>query len=172
MVVGLDRVLYNLNNIKKAQKDIDNLFIEKSLKWIAEKANKNLDKAINEPPHFWGSSARVWVTRIKGNVGILENMDDNSASIEFGIGKAGTEFSEIVWVARQNGWEYDLPSEHKDEDGNWTFQDEHTGIWVKNFNGYKGKSFLYNSFIEYKDTYVWKKLYQEAVDEVIRRVVK
>lgn len=170
MIKGLDKVINNLKAIKKSSVEIDTLFIRKSLIWIGNTANTNLD---SRTKHFWGSEARNWNLKIYATYGILENQDMNSASIEFGIGKTGGElFNEITWVAREEGYQYDVPSAYKDDEGRWTFQDARTGIWVRNFSGYKGKSFLYDAFISYMQSNIWVTLYQEAFDEVMRRIIK
>lgn len=169
-IKGLNKVLNNLQNIKRTiNNDIDVLFIDLSLEWIKEKANSNLDKRTQ---HFWGSDARNWTKNIYKTYGILENQDMNSASIEFGIGRKGNISGAIQDVARKEGWEYDVPTTYKDNNGRWSFQDVRTGIWVNGFSGYEGKSFLYDAFIEYMQNRVWVSLYQKAFDMTIRGAIK
>ena len=169
-IKGLNKVLQNLQNIKRTiNNDIDVLFIDLSLDWISKRANEILNVRTK---NFWGSDARQWTKKIYKTYGILENQDMNSASIEFGIGDNGARFGEIQHIAKQEGWEYDMPSEHKDSQGRWTFQDARTGIWVKGFSGYQGKSFLYDAFIEYMQNRVWVSLYQIAFDRVMRGAIR
>lgn len=166
---GLNKVINNLNNIKNNIKNIDYEFINLSLEWVANKANINLDKRLNNPPHFFGSSARSWTKKIYSTFGILENNDMNSASIEFGIGRKGKEKPNLQ--ALENGYVYDKPSEFKDDNGNWVFQDVYTGLWIK-FNGYEGKSFLYDTFSEYMLSNEWQKLYKIAFDKTMKGIIK
>lgn len=167
-IKGLDKVLKNLKAIRKALKsDIDYLFINKSLDWILLKANENLDGRTH---HFWGSEARSWTKKIYKTFGLLENDDMNSASIEFGIGRVGLYHPTTSAFLSTPEYEYDKPSIHKDVDGKWTFKDARTGIWVT-FNGYEGKSFLYDAFSEYMMDKIWIKLYQEAFDEIVKKVI-
>ena len=157
-----------MKRVRKALKEnIEVLFIEKSLDWISQKANNNLDARTS---YFWGSDARSWTKRIYKTYGILENQDMNSASIEFGIGKVGLYHANTSSTLATPDYEYDRPSQYKDSDGNWTFKDARTGIWVT-FNGYEGKSFLYDAFVEYMQNRVWVKLYQEAFDSIMRGVI-
>ena len=165
---GLDKVITNLQKIKKASVDIDELFIRKSLEWIATEANKILD---TRTKHFWGSDARQWNYKIYRTFGILENQDMNSASIEFGIGRVGLYHPNTSSELATPNYEYDRPSQYKDSAGNWTFKDARTGIWVKDFKGYEGKSFLYDAFVNYMQNRIWVKLYEEAFDEIMRKVI-
>ena len=165
-IKGLNKVIKNLGNVKKAlANDVDPLFIRKSLEWISFQANTNLD---NRTSHFWGSDARSWNYKIYQTFGILENQDMNSASIEFGIGRVGANNPQRVAI--EQNYQYDKPSQYKDDNGNWTFQDARTGIWVR-FNGYEGKSFLYDAFMDYMQGRIWVQLYQQAFDEVMRSVI-
>lgn len=168
-IKGLNRVLQNLQNVRKSLYDnVEYLFIDYSLEWIKKRANANLDKRTS---HFWGSDAREWTKKIYKTYGMLENQDMNSASIEFGIGRTGAGFSEISTIAKEQGWEYDVPSVNKDSLGRWTFKDARTGIWVT-FSGYQGKSFLYDAFIEYMQDRVWVELYEKAFNKCMRGVIK
>lgn len=182
-IKGLNKVINNLKNVRKALKnEIDKRFISLSLDWISFKANQNLDENTSG---IWGSNARSWTKKIDKTRGILENNDMNSASIEFGIGRKGAHIPKSV--AQEVGFEYDKPSEYKDDNGRWIFYDEKTEIWVglkftidengnrkafRTFNGYIGKSFLYDAFMEYKQNRVWVTLYQQAFDEIMRGVIK
>lgn len=169
MFKGLDKVITNLTRIKmELNSKIDYTFIDLSLEWIKKKANSNLDKRTSK---FWGSDARQWTKTIIGSVGKLENQDMNSASIEFGIGQAGNISGTIQNIAKQEGWEYNLPSVFKDNNGRWTFRDDRTGIWIT-FDGYEGKSFLYDAFVEYMQSNVWYQLYQKAFDKIVRGAIK
>ena len=164
---GLKKVLNNLERVKQAlMNEIDPLFIRKSLEWISFQANANLD---NRTSNFWGSDARNWNYKIFSTYGILENQDMNSASIEFGIGRVGANNPNRQAI--ENSYQYDKPSEYKDDNGYWTFQDTRTGIWIT-FKGYEGKSFLYDAFRDYMQTKMWVVLYEQALDETMRRVIK
>ena len=72
--MSTNSVLKNLINVRKAfsSNTINHLFIEKSLIWIKEKANSNLD---SRTKGFWGSEAREWRIKIYNSFGILENED-------------------------------------------------------------------------------------------------
>ena len=168
-IKGLNNVINNLQKVKNAiNKDVDIKFISLSLDWIKEKANSNLDK---NSQHFWGSDARNWTKKIYKTYGILENQDMNSASIEFGIGIKGNISGTIQDVARKEGWEYNVPTIYKDGQGRWTFHDARRDMWVT-INGYEGKSFLYDAFIEYMQNKIWVTLYQQAFNEIMKGVIK
>ena len=181
-IKGLNNVINNLQKVKNAiSRDVDIKFISLSLDWISNKANSNLDQRTKG---IWGSDSRQWTKKIYKTYGILENQDMNSASIEFGIGGRGANNPHSE--ADDVGWQYDLPSEYKDDDGRWVFKDARTGQWVgihtieilgkkyvvRTFNGYEGKSFLYDAFMEYKQNRIWVTLYQQAFDEVMKGVIK
>lgn len=167
-IKGVDKIIDNLQRIKKSSKNINYLFIDKSLNWIKTQANKNLDARTNG---YDSSNAREWTKKIYQNKGTLENNDMNSASIEFGIGRVGATRSLSNVVALENSYEYDRPSQYKDDNGYWTFMDNNTGIYITT-RGYIGKSFLYDAFAEYMMNKHWVELYNEAFDEIMRGIVK
>lgn len=143
-------------------------FIDYSLEWIKDRANDTLDERTS---HFWGSEARLWNKNIYSNFGVLENQDMNSASIEFGIGLKGQMNANNSARLSDPTYVYDRPSEYKDDNGFWTFQDKRTGIWLT-FNGYEGKSFLYDTFCEYMFDKIWVQIYEKVIKEVIGGICK
>ena len=165
------QVINNLERIKKSieNNDINYLFIDYSLNWIMKEANRNLNKSTNG---YLSSDARNWNTKIYGTFGILENLDMNSASIEFGIGVVGKNNPKNIDITNANiSFEYDVPSEYKNEDGSWTFYEPKTNTYIK-FKGYVGKSFLYKSTIKYIQLKKYITFYQRAFDRVMRRVIR
>lgn len=179
MIKGLKKVLRNLNNVKEAlNEDIDVRFIELSLEWIANQANINLDQRTNGNH---SSDARIWNIKIYKTFGILENRDMNSAAIEFGIGTYGentvafasdTNPSEFIKTVNDNSYQYNVPSDAKDDEGRWSFYDPRTQEWYIKFRGYSGKSFLFDALMEYYQKQKWKILYQQAFNEIVKGAIK
>lgn len=174
MIYGLDKVIKNLKKVRTALDiQIDNLFIQKSLIWIRDRAIEILNSRLSFTPNWFGTdvtSTSTWqIKQITNKHFILENTYENSASIEFGIGVVGEQNKHSE--ANNVGYEYNVPSEYKDIDGSWNFTDQLNQVWYR-FSGYEGKSFLYDAFMEYKQNNIWVKKYQEAFDEIIRRVLK
>lgn len=169
IIKGLSKVLKNMKAIQQVlPSEVDYLFIDSSLDWISKRANENLNVRTQ---NFWGSDAREWTKTIFGSYGILRNKDENSASIEFGIGNVGARFNGIINnIAKSEGWQYNVPSVSKDANGRWTFQDTRTGIWMT-ISGYQGKAFLYDAFVEYMQNKIWLNLYQVAFDKVMKGVI-
>ncbi len=169
MIRNLNVVINNLKLIKKSKNLIDMTFIDIALDRIKDRANNLLDQRTE---HFWGSDARSWTKNVTAHRGILENNDMNSASIEFGIGTIGAMGSlEEVGQLMQE-YKYNVPSEYKDDFGRWSFTDERTGIYLSNFSGYIGKSFLYDTFTEYMQDRLWVEDYKIAFDRVMRGICK
>lgn len=184
--ISVNKVINNLTRIKKAlQKDIEKRFIHESLIWIANRANAILEQRTTG---YHSSNAREWEYTYDQatHSGRLENKDMNSAAIEFGIGRYGKNFqSNNSSAARSAGWEWDVPSQYKDDNGCWVFKDKNGNLiglrtiinengqkqQERYFNGYQGKSFLFDAFIEYKDKEIYKEIYQKAFDNIIPNVI-
>lgn len=174
MIKGLDKVLKNLNNVRRELKNnIDTLFIKNSLEWIRDRAIQLLKNNLSFAPNYFGTEVtdvKEWsIIPTTNKSYILECNYENSASIEFGIGVVGE--SNPHPIAESVGFEYDVPSDSKRADGAWNFIDQNEEIWY-NFSGYQGKSFLYNALMEYKQNNVWVKIYQATFDEIMRGVIK
>ena len=176
-IKGINQVINNLKKIKKSDNAIDILFIRKSLEWIRDKANENLDKRTH---HFFGSEARNWNLRVitfgGDSLGVLENQDMNSGAIEFGIGIKGlssnmSEYGRDNYADIDSKYAFDLPSPYKNDKGYWRFYEPRTDRWYR-INGYEGKSFLYDALMEYKQNNMWHIIYQQAFDEIMRSVIK
>lgn len=169
MIKNLDKVINNLKHIKKALvNNINTLFFKNSLNWIANRADQLLDSSLSFEPNTFGTNIREWEITILGNYAKLENKYENSAAVEFGIGVVGKE--NPTDHAQSSHYQYDMRMSTDDE-GRWSFYDQKGDFWYK-FSGYKGKSFLYNAFMEYKQNDIWKQMYQKAFDEVMRGVIK
>lgn len=174
MIKNLDKTINNLRQVKKAiNNDVLYLFIDMSLDWIANRANQILD---TRTKHKYGSDARSWTKKIYGTFGYLENNDMNSGAIEFGIGIEGltgnlSSYGRDNYKDIDSKYAFDLPSQYKDDLGYWSFLDARTGEWLT-INGYQGKSFLYDAFMEYKQNDIWKQMYKKAFDQVMRSVIK
>ena len=189
MISGINQVINNLRKVRNAiNNDINSLFITKSLEWIRDRAIEILNTRLSNPANTFQTNVTdlsTWIIKqISKNSYILENTYENSASIEFGIGLVGQE-NPHNW-AEEAHYEYNLPSDSKDENGCFVFKDKATGrtiglkkelqngkyVLVRYFSGYEGKSFLYNAFMEYQQNNIWVKKYQEAFDEIMRSVIK
>ena len=174
MIRSLNKVLDNLKNVRNSLKNnIDNLFINKSLIWIRDRAITILKSNLSFEANYFGTNVTnpsEWsITKISERHYTLECDYENSASIEFGIGIVGEMNPHAI--AGEVEYEYNIPSDSKRNDGAWNFIDQNEELWV-NFTGYVGKSFLYNAFMEYKQNEIWKLKYQEAFDEIMRGVLK
>lgn len=169
-IKGLNKVIKNLKNIKNSSVEINTLFIDLSLQWIRDRANTLLDNDLRYAPHTFGTNIREWEITITNNYGKLENRYENSAAIEFGIGTVGK--NNPTTHAQKSSWQYNLGGNLRINDtGAWSFYDQRGEFWF-NFKGYKGKSFLYDALMEYKDTKMYEIFYQQAFDIVMRKVIR
>lgn len=168
-IKGLNKVINNLENIKNSLYQVNELFIDLSFDYIINYANNLLDKRLKNEYQTFGSVVKEWDKNIKGNTGILTNKDDNSAAIEFGIGIVGEHNPHND--SDNSGYKYNLPSDSKDENGNWTFYEPTLNLFIKT-SGYEGKSFLYDSLMYYKDNKIYHQLYETAFDTIMKKVIK
>lgn len=169
MIKNLNSIINKLKQIKKSKSLIDHTFMDIALDRIITRANSILD---TRSQHIYGSNARSWTKTIYRNHAILENNDMNSAAIEFGIGIVG-ELSSVEEVKQlTKKYKYNVPSEYKDDQGRWSFRDANTGIFFRDFSGYVGKSFLYDTFVEYMQNKLWIEDYQRAFDKVMRGICR
>ncbi len=181
-IKGVDEVIHNLKLVRsKILTDIEEMFLRNSVTWIANRANNLLDQRTSG---FHSSNAREWRLIYNKNTHSirLENQDPNSGAIEFGIGRyALNNPANNSSVATSEGWKWDIDTEYKDDNGCWVFKDKSGNLIglkyiidengkkekVRYFDGYKGKSFLYDSFIEYKDKGMYNIFYQDAFNQVM-----
>lgn len=169
MIKNVNVVINKLKKIKNSKTLIDYTFMDIALDRIIARANSILD---TRTQHIYGSNARSWTKTIYRNHAILENDDLNSAAIEFGIGIVGemSSLEEVKQLTKE--YKYNMPSEYKDDMGRWSFTDKNTGIFFKDFSGYVGKSFLYDTFVEYMQDRLWVEDYQRAFDKVMRGICR
>lgn len=170
---SIKKVIRKLRRIQANSGRINYWFFRYSLMWIKNRANTLLDQRTNG---YNSSIARQWTIDYFDTFALLKNDDPNSAAIEFGIGVKGqTEVnskvnSDIKMVALENGYQYNVPSEFKSDDGSWTFKLP-DGKYIT-ISGYAGKSFLYDSLMEYYARGLYNSLYQKAFDKVMRGICK
>lgn len=174
MIKNLDKTIKNLKKVRNSiENKIFSLFIKKSLIWIRDRAINILESKLSFSPNWFGTNVTnvsSWsIRQISAKSFVLENNYENSAAIEFGIGVKGQENPHEL--AQENGYEYNQYSESKDLNGTFTFTDQNDQVWYR-FSGYVGKSFLYDSLMEYKQNDIWKQIYQQAFDEIMRGVIK
>lgn len=170
---SINQVISRLKKIQQSQGKINYWFFRYSLNWIKNRANTLLDQRSNG---YNSSHAREWNIIINGNSAKLENRDPNSGAIEFGIGIIGQMYknekaiNDPHIIANENGYQYNQYSEYKDDNWGWTFQLPN-GQYIYT-QGYGGKSFLFDSLMEYKHSNKAYEFYQKAFDKVMKGIVK
>lgn len=166
---AIDNIIKNIQKVQNLLRfKINYLFLQYSLNWIRKRAIELLDQRTNG---YKSSNARQWEIINNGYSAKLINQDPNSASIEFGIGiKGQNEINENAQndpriIALKNGYKYNQKSDYKDDNGYWTFRlDDGTFLTI---NGYGGKSFLYDSLVEFIQKNMYYACYKKAFDEVM-----
>lgn len=178
--MGNKQVINNLKRIRDSIKsdEINKLAIEYSLLWISNRANEILTQRVKNPIGTFGANVTSWTIKNYGKIGILENDFDNSASVEFGIGIEGAKDQCNIRIDGSIiSYKYNVSSEYKQDDGSWKFVDEFTGKHIgynddNRFYGYKGKSFLYDSCMEFIQNGIWKAMYEKAFNKTMERIIK
>lgn len=170
---SINNIKKKLRLIQKKSSKIDYWFLRYSLNWIKNRAITLLNQRTNG---YNSSNAREWQITIYGNEGKLENQDMNSGAIEFGIGTIG-QFNindkaknDPRLVAQENNYIYNQSSKFKDSNMGWTFMlPDGRYIYTQ---GYGGKSFLFDAFIEYLSKKKYNEFYQKAFDKIMKNIVK
>lgn len=164
--ISIKKVIANLKKIQSSNERMIYWFFRYSLNWIKNRANTLLNQRTNG---YNSSKAREWTITYNKDYAKLENNDLNSGAIEFGIGYVGENYNQHI-ASHQNGWDYNIPTQYKDQKGFWSFQLPN-GTWITT-RGYVGKSFLFDAFMEYKQTNKYSEFYQKAFDKVMKGIGK
>lgn len=166
--VSINRIIKRLKQIQNSK--INYWFFRYSLNWIKNRANTLLNQ---RTVGFKTSKVRDWDITITENGGKLENKDPNSGAIEFGIGIVGQFYknpkakNDPHIPASENGYQY-MMNDHSETNWGWTFKlEDGQYIYTK---GYGGKSFLYDSFVEYVQKQKYIEFYQRALDKVMKGI--
>lgn len=175
MFKGLNNVIYKLQLIEKSQPLIMNMFFQRATDWIIDEANFKLESSLYYDKNTFGSnmyerSENGWKVEILNDKAILTNEFENSASVEFGIGVVGA--NQPHPIASSVGYEYNVASEYKDDEGAWNFYDEFSGRYYVKFRGYRAKSFLYNTTLEFFTSGIYSKIYKQVYNEVVGKICK
>lgn len=149
-----------LKMIKKDISEIDDVFIERSLTWIRDKADENLKNSVGGFEGTANVSAYWEITQVESKKWKLTNTNPYGAYIEFGVGEVAKNKPHTK--AKDSDYQYDV-NEHGDK--GWTWSREDLGITMYGFRGYEGKSFLYDAFFEYKTDKVYIEIYKELLSE-------
>lgn len=154
-----------IKNLEKIQNCI-NLsycnFLRESLIWIRDRANYYLDQRTGD---FKGTTnvAKSWeINVIDNNHYELRNTNINGAYVEFGVGLVGKENPHKK--AKDENYEYDVNNHGKK---GWTWTNEEIGVTMYGFEGYKGKSFLYDAFFDYKRNLVYKEIFYSIFKKIL-----
>lgn len=168
---NFSKVIKNLERIKEAIPLMQEEFIKESLEYIRDVATNTLNNEDNltYPTGYFNTGIQnSWEITIQNGIGTLRNTYENSASVEFGIGIVGQMSPHEQ--ASESGYAYNMMSGKKDDNNAWDFVDEETGILFKDFQGYKGKSFMWNAFCEYKDNKQYQVIYQRLFDKYMKKL--
>lgn len=173
---SINNIISNIKKIQKNSSKINYWFFRYSLTWIKNRANTLLDQRVNKDNPHPTTLARTWNIKYNENNAILENIDPNSAAIEFGIGIFGEQNlnskvkNDQRKIAQESGYQYNVISNSKNEKGQWSF---YIGDkFIVNYSGYAGKGFLYDSFMEYLQNKKYNEFYQKAFDKVMKSIIK
>lgn len=183
MIINVN--LFDKESIKKAVNQVEDLklkvakineeFIKESVNWIKQRANYYLDKS----SHFQNTTdiREKWEINIllndgKGNLNYeLVNKSEFAVLVEFGTGKVGRKSAHPK--ARATGYQYgkkkwtfirDIQSKEFVVNSLSVYKDAHKQnpqryVLFRDFNGYKGKAFLYNAIFDYFDIYEFAYIY-------------
>lgn len=169
-VSSIENAIKELKQIKSNIRNINRDFIKQSLVWIQNRADTYLDSTVYRYPNS-ANIADYWeIKQTKngkgGNLAYeLRNKNDVACFVEFGTGLVGDKHKHPL--ADELEYEYDKNNHNQD---GWDFAFEYNGqlFIYKGFDGYEGKSFLYNAFFEYFHLGEYKRIYQEVYDSYIK----
>lgn len=156
--VSVDKVIKGLDKIKEAIYLIEDEFLRESLIWIRNRANFYLDQRTGG---FKGTTnvSKSWqINKVDGEpstkVWELRNTNINGAYVEFGTGIIGKQNKHKK--AKKSKYEYDVNKHGKK---GWTWTNNEIGVTMYGFEGYQGKSFLYDAYFDYKHNKIYVEIY-------------
>lgn len=164
----------------KMQKEVPNVFVNKCLVWVKNKANEYLSSLPMESLITSDIMAR-WEITITNGIGRLVNTSDKAVYVEFGVGKVAQGNPHPN--ASLEGYEYNIQNGKKDYKNRWRFMvDENEGIdllmdyyeeeprkdkLLITTSGSPANLYLYNSAMDLISTSVYKTLWQETLKQTI-----
>ena len=167
---------------KKIQKDLPRVYLQKCVEWIKFNANANL-KAHYISLDIVEKIENSWVTEYISNNHIrLINTQDTAPYLELGVGIVGQENKHSASTSA--GYKYNIPTEHKKEDGSWRFyleEGEDIDLNVGTYNvsytqsgkkkvvtkGSPANMYLFKAIKSFETSGAYKNLWKQAKAEVI-----
>lgn len=163
---SVESAIKKMQYIKSNIALINEEFAFESLEWIKNRSNEYLESRVKNFPNTANiQNEKYWhnkqVSKKQSKV-IYELRNDNElvAYVEFGTGIVGAKKPHKNAI--EVGYKYD--KNNRGEEG-WTFYNEQINLFLKNFKGYEGKSFLYDACWDYFYQGVWKKIYKKIYDK-------
>jgi hypothetical protein len=168
---------------KKISNELPRVFLLKCVEWIKITAISNLDltdlssDVVKEVENGWQTEF------VASNIVRLINTADRATYLEFGVGSVGKQQSHSK--AGELGYEYDVPSSHKQADGTWKFYidkndgvDLNVGFYTVHYTkgqkkeivtkGSPANMFLFKAIKEFETTGIYKLLWKQSKEEVIK----
>ena len=113
-----------IRHFKKAETEITGgrlmkAFLNKCYTRIIQMINLNIDSLQGYSSEIKEKIKGGWNKEIVGDTLIVTNTSDKAVFLEFGVGLIGE--SSPHPEAANEGYEYNIPTEHKDSDGYWRF---------------------------------------------------
>lgn len=184
---------FSISSVKKAIKElkaienkiqfINDEFMRESMEWIQNEATKNLEK--NSKYQGTTDINSSWViSRMQPQKGgelayEIRNNSPFSALVEFGTGRVGRDYYHPM--ATVVGYEYGRKSWSFVRDltsNEWTVHSDVSNEEIKanpdkylvlyDFDGYVGKSYLYDAFYSYFYLGMWKTIYNRVFSRYIK----
>lgn len=179
---SVKKTIRYLKNIKNKIPIIHEQFAYESMVWLQNRAQMILERESK----YQGTTDinDNWlITRIPSKSGgiayELRNTSPFSAIVEFGTGRVGqdqshTMASVVGYKYGHKSWSFvrDLTSNewvvHSNVSSEEIKENPSRYLVINDFDGYVGKSYLYDAFYDYFYVGYWKKIYQSVFDRYIK----
>lgn len=157
---SIDNAIKRMYKLQNRIYEIQRRFIKRSLEWIRDRANELLKERVYNFPDTANVKDGWKIIEISKDIWQLVNENPLAGYIEFGVGLKG-KLSQHKAASDVN-YQYDV---NNHGESGWNWYNEDLGVGMKGFTGYKGKSFLYDSFFEYQYNDINEMLLEELLKE-------
>lgn len=182
---SFEGAIKQVNSIyKKMVTKVPSVFIDKSLEWVKNRANRYLSE-IEMDGEIISDIQGSWdIEKVSKNVKRLVNTSRKAVFVEFGVGRIGKENPHPQ--SYEENYEYDKPTRYKHSDGRWVFDARHKQYAIDLNEGYFGiyqrensgkivaitkgspaNLYLYNAMMDFISEGAYKMLWGETLVEVL-----
>lgn len=163
---SVSKAAKTLEKLRDGIKNINTDVIQRSLEWLRDKAIEELKRNYPERERRQKRDEIIaaFVIENNGSYGRLANEHEEVAYIEFGIGIIGENTHPI---AKREGYEYNVPSDAKDNAFNKTGLND-AWFYKGLTQGNAASRFMFNAYTEFYEGEMYLRIYEEELYKALK----